>query len=313
MLALVGFAVAPSAAAEDAAAAYQAGLDAMLAGKYEVACPKLAQSYAAEPLAGALFTLAACYERWGKVHSAVQRYEAFLADQGNRDIAELPADQRKKAEERMTTALDKVRALEPQVPTLTLRLSSPDAAADVRVDDGSVELGAPIKLDPGEHRVTWTAAPGSGAAKLEKVTLEMGQHQSLTLDVTAPVMAPPEEPADMEQGGARDGMMVGAIVAAGVGVTGIVIGSVTGVLTFGKKDDVDEWCRDAVCTPAGKAAADDGQRLALISTVGFAAGGAGLAAAALLFFLAPDEASDEIAWRAGAGLDGGFIGVGGRF
>ncbi len=312
MLAGALLGLAPQAMAEDAAALYQAGLDAMLAGNYEQGCPKLAQSYAAEPLAGALFTLAACYERWGKIHSALSRYEEFLADQGNRDIAALPQDQRAKAEERLKSAIDKVRVLEPQVPTLTLRLSSPGVAADVRIDDGSAALDTPIRLDPGEHRVTWAVGDVTSGAKLQTVTLDPGEHASLTLDVPAPAAAAPV-PADQDEGGARTGMMVGAIVAAGVGVTGIVIGSVTGALTFAKKEDVDALCRDAVCTPAGKEAADDGQRLALISTVGFAVGGAGLAAAALLFFLAPDDAADAIAFRAGAGSDGGFIGVGGHF
>ncbi len=42
----------------DAEALFESGLREMRAGNYALGCPRLAESYQLEPLAGALFTLA---------------------------------------------------------------------------------------------------------------------------------------------------------------------------------------------------------------------------------------------------------------
>jgi hypothetical protein len=115
-------------------------------------------------------------------------------------------------------------------------------------------------------------------------------------------------------------MMVGAIIAGGIGLAGVVVGGVTGGLVFSKKGDVDAECVELVCTPAGKDAVDDAQTLGLVSTVSFIVGGAGVATAALLFFLAPDadepavgSAARPMRLNLGAGPDGASIGLSGSF
>jgi hypothetical protein len=63
----------PEAAAA-AAAQFERGLAAMNGGRYEVACPALAESVRLEPRPGAIFTLAECEAQWGHHASADAHY-----------------------------------------------------------------------------------------------------------------------------------------------------------------------------------------------------------------------------------------------
>jgi hypothetical protein len=281
---------------KQAEALYEQGLAQMLEDDFAGGCPKLDKSYQLDPLLGALFTLAACYERWGKVHSAALRYEEF-----NRKASALPPDEAKKQEERIRTAIGKLAQLKPRIPTLQLD-GSPPPGATVTLDGAPVDassLGTPMPTDPGEHVVT--VGVGGGTPSEQRVSLAEGATETLVLDIPsgspeyAPAGAGAEPEADSpDEGSDGSAMTTAAFVVGGVGVAGIVVGAVTGGLVFSKKGDVDDGCDDnRVCTPEGKKAADDAKTLGLISTVTFAVGGAALAAGVLLFVLAPDDAPDE--------------------
>jgi hypothetical protein len=304
----------PHASAQTPAELYEQGLAAMLAGDFANGCTKLEQSYQAEPLAGALFTVAACYARWGKVKTAVTHYETFLALQGKEDLAALPDDKRKTAEDRMKNALAQVAELRPQIPKLTVSLTAPVAGASATVDGEAVPFDTPVLLDPGEHAVV---VIGPGDARREQVeTLGKGDVRTVTLDLPRPSEAPVAPPVGQDEGDPRDAMIIGAIVAGGVGVAGIVVGSITGAMVFGKKGDVDDNCNGNVCNQDGKDAADSAQTLGLVSTIGFGVGAAGLAAGALLFLLAPDEAEGDVAglrFDVAGSPDGVGFGLRGRF
>src|SRR5687768_9416479 len=80
---------------------YRRGLSAFQAGDYVTACRALAESYRLEPLPGALFTLATCEMRGGKIAAAAARYSEFLTL-----IESLPPEQRAAQEERRIVAED---------------------------------------------------------------------------------------------------------------------------------------------------------------------------------------------------------------
>jgi hypothetical protein len=281
----------PYASAQTPAEQYEEGLAAMLAGDFAKGCGKLEQSYQAEPLAGALFTVAACYARWGKVKTALAHYESFLQLQAKEDLAALPEDKRKTAEDRMKNALAQVSELKAQIPRLTVSLSAPVGGAQATVDGAAAPFDTPILLDPGDHTVI---VVGPDDARREQVeTLGKGDVRTVTLDLPRPSEAPVAPPVVQDEGDIRDAMIIGAIVAGGVGVAGIVVGSITGAMVFGKKGDVDDNCNGNVCNQDGKDAADSAQTLGLVSTIGFGVGAAGLALGAVLFFLAPDEVEGD--------------------
>ncbi|HZO12365.1 MAG TPA: hypothetical protein VFB62_03880, partial [Polyangiaceae bacterium] len=75
---------------------FEEGLDDMRAGRYDTGCPKLAESYRQDPLPGAVFTLAECEWRWGKIKSAVTHYKDYLTAYDDMPLKE-KAEQKKRA------------------------------------------------------------------------------------------------------------------------------------------------------------------------------------------------------------------------
>ncbi len=71
------------------------------------------------------------------------------------------------------------------------------------------------------------------------------------------------------------------------GIAGLVVGTVTGIMSMSKKREVDRECAGSACTPEGKAAADSGRTLGNVSTVAFGVGVVGLGAGVVLWFAAP--------------------------
>jgi len=288
LVVLLALSVSSNSRAQAPQQLFDEGLKEMLAGQFESGCPKIERSYGLDPLPGALFTLAACYARWGKVHSAVLRYQEFLAK-----VAVLPQAERNEQQQRVVTASEKLIALQPQVPHVTLQLD-PSVPPDAQVEmDGTVvapaTLGTAQPMDPGEHRFVVRTADGRTAEQVEHI--QAGAAQSITLQGPADAAAPPPpvEPDEPGSGDVLFPMKTWAFIAGGVGAAGIVVGSITGGLVFAKKGDVEDNCVDQVCNQDGKDAADSAATLGMVSNVSFAVGIVGLAAGTALWFLAPDE------------------------
>ena len=86
---------------------------------------------------------------------------------------------------------------------------------------------------------------------------------------------------------------VPAFVAFGIGAAGLAVGTVSGLLAFGKKGDVSQACRGDD-TSGCASQTNTGNRYADISTGAFIGGGVAVAVGAVLFFAAPgrqDEAT----------------------
>jgi hypothetical protein len=263
-----------AAAVAAAEALFDKGLTAMEAGRYAEACSLLEESYRLDPLPGALFTLAECHAKAGKVASAVARYKDSL-----RLFSHLPPEQQKTQHGREEFASSRMKELSPLMPELTLVLPA-TAPAGVRIwRDGAelsaASLGVALPLDPGDHIVS-VEVPGEARAE-QRVTLAPGEKKRIELTVGH---------------ASSSGRWVGGFVAGGFGVGGVVVGAVLGGLALGKKGMIDAHCRDidggrARCDAQGLNASASGKDLALWSTVSFGVGLAGLAASAVLLFATP--------------------------
>src|SRR5262249_37949531 len=124
MLLLLGWnlAVLRTAHAQDvatSAALFKKGVDDMSAGRYDTACPSPAEGLGIDPRPGTLFTLAECYNKAGKIASAVARYREY-----SNKFSSLTPEQQAKQGDRPQVAQQQASALEPQVPQLTLKLPS---------------------------------------------------------------------------------------------------------------------------------------------------------------------------------------------
>ena len=80
-------------------------------------------------------------------------------------------------------------------------------------------------------------------------------------------------------------------IGAGTAVVGDVDinTNLTGSVAIDRKSTVDDNCNGFACNHEGKEAADEGQALALVSSISFPVGLAGLAAGAVLWLFAPTE------------------------
>jgi hypothetical protein len=291
-------AFAGDAAAE---ALFRAGREATDKGDHRTACLRFEESHRLEPASGTVFNLALCLERLGQVASAWRRF---------REAKErLPS-----GDERSRMADERIAALEPRLPKLTLRLSEPDAKATIvrdGVELGRGSLGVAVPVDPGGHEVV-VRAPGREERRLE-VELAEGESKELVVDVGAPTevpttrdeergkeAAPPSKPP--EPSGTEGSSRTLAYAVGGVGVVGLGVGLVAGGLALGRKNVVDRECAGDVCSREGVDAANSGRTLSTLSTVAVSIGLVGAGVGAYLLLTAEDSAERaELRMRAAPG------------
>jgi hypothetical protein len=219
---------APSFAAgpESAQGLYDRGFEAFKAGRYDEACPALERSYELEPLPGALFTLAECEAKRGRLAVAASRYDEYL-----RVYAALPPDKQARQAEREKVARATRAAIAARIAELTPVLP-PGAPRETRVTrDGTpvpaAALGVPALVDPGEHVIT-VQVPGGPASEM-RITLAPGERKGVALDarqgmataITAGGAAP--DGAPQGEGANRALLIAGGTVAGAAAVTGAVL------------------------------------------------------------------------------------------
>ena len=93
---------------DDAQKLFDRGVDAMEGKRYDQACPDIEASYKLDPRPGTLFTLAECEAQRGRLATAADRYEEYLAL-----YATLPADKKAKQGDREATARRQKETLRP--------------------------------------------------------------------------------------------------------------------------------------------------------------------------------------------------------
>ena len=160
----------------------------MDAGRYDAACPALAESQRLDPRSGTLFALATCNAKAGKIATAKAFFDDYL-----RSAGDLPAAAKAKHADRIKIAKGELDKLRPQIPTLKLVLpSSAPAEAHVHRDGtelSAAALGVALPIDPGEHVVV-VEAPGRARAEL-RFTVEKGENKVAELPVGAALAAGP--------------------------------------------------------------------------------------------------------------------------
>jgi hypothetical protein len=296
----------PQALAEDTVtsdALFQRGVDDMMLGRFDTACPAIAESLRLDPRPGTLFTLAECYAKGGKLASAVVRYDEYLTA-----FSRMTPEQQSKQLGREKTALEQRDLLKPEVPLLTVRLEA-GAPADTRVMRNDTllngpSLGVALPVDPGEHTVS--AQTPNGPRTTQTLTIQKGERKEISLEVevttvttmsttskTGGSAAPKAKPPTGSRG---DTQRIVALALGGVGVAGLLTGAIAGGVTLARKSSVEQSCDlDAkkCSTSQGLDELSSARTSGVVSTVGFAAGGALLATGLIVFLTAPSERTAE--------------------
>lgn len=237
---LAGVAGAQPRDVAKADALFREGRALMKKGDYETACPKLEESYRLDPAAGTGINLGDCFEKQGKVASALLAYQAARA-------LLQPGDPRIGPVEKEIASLDK------RAPRLTIKLAPgvPEGTT-VKRDGREVEaskLGIPVAVNPGKVKIV-VSAPGRDASVF-RVTLVEGKSRELEVgpgEQAGPRQHQPTGSPPMESGrsaGSSDsadspvrtvGWVVGGlgVVVLGIGVASAVDANAISEDTDGK-------------------------------------------------------------------------------
>lgn len=317
-----------------------AGADAFDAGRYEEALDLFHRAEALIHSPVHLLFIARSYAQLGQLVRARETLLKVRREGSQPDASRVA----KRAAEDATKDLE---TLEPRIPHVTASVEGDQAAgATVTMDGNPIPaplVGVPRPVDPG-RRVFRAQAPGfdSGEVALdvtegarERVVLTLRPAQAASVDATAEA-APGPQPVSTSGNGAREigdapeagpgsGMRIGAYAALGVGVAGVAVGTIFGLKAQSRKSEFNELCPthpscvvppgDETTGPRLERLQEESNSARTLSTVGFIAGGVGLAAGTALFFLSSDSggADTATARHVTPWIGLGSAGVNGRF
>jgi hypothetical protein len=291
---VVGIAsLAGSAGAEPAKAKSDASVDAaqelfdrgralVKEGRSREACPLFEKSQELDPGLGTQFNLADCYERVGQLASA----HALFAQVAQSARATGQQQRARVAEERAAAVAPRLSKLRIAVPG--------GQGSGLRIERDGVELpvaewNVPVAVDPGVHSVrAW--GPGLGQWQTEvSVTVE-GSVEEVSIPGS-------DEPSFFDPLHRKLG-----IGAAAVGLIGISAGTVFGLRAISKKNEANRaGCDGATCRDEQSAELrEDARRAGNTATLTMSIGAAGLATAAVLFWVVSEPQEESPAMNPGA-------------
>ncbi len=206
----------------------------------------------------------------------------------------------------------RIRNVNAAVPTVVFAVSdgAGHALSDVKVRmDGEVLAerldGTELAVDPGSHVFSFESS--GWAPKTETIILYEGdklRRESVTL---ASLGASSDGNATSDAGHQR---RVLGLVSGGVGVAGLLVGSIFGAMTFSAWSDVTSKCPSYVgCSAQAMNDHSNAQTFGAVSTAGFIVGGVLLATGLTLYFTAPKQPDATF----GVKVTAGGVGVTGTF
>lgn len=312
----LALAVAVPAAAGDPTTAeelFQSGVALMDSKRFAEACPKLEESQRLEPRGGTLDALGDCYERSGRLASALKAYRQALSRATAGNKAELA---------RVISA--KMATVDKRAPRLAIVVSPGDAGVDglrVTVDDAAMappDLVTPIPVDPGRHEVRAAAsgrAPWSTFVEAHEGQLATVQIPSFRREADAPVSVQAARPAVDQPAPAAGPRETAGKVLLAAGIVGLGVGIVYARARATHLDEKRDRCPSAdVCPDHAGAlrAREDAAASGRLAAVSFVAGAGALTAGAVLLWW-PRPQPARSAWRIAATRDAATVEVRGAW
>lgn len=278
--------------------------------KFGEACLKFEETNRLDPGVGILLYLADCYKQAGRTTSA---WTTFREAAGTaRNAGQLD---REKLANRLAAEL------EPTLVKLLLEIPNKDQEPGLTLKRNGVVVGrllwgAALPVDPGPQVIEASAegkTPWTSTVEVSKpgqtVTVRIPVLEALPPPPVAS-SAPPPPPSpppvtsavataeltpapEASPPGARRTL---ALVAGGVGLLGVGVGSYLGLRTFSLWDESRNDCQGNRCaTDTSYDAATQARRSGNLSTLFFSVGAVGLGAGALLWFSAPSNPQTAVA------------------
>ncbi len=293
-------------------ALFQEGKALFEQGRFDEACARLAQSDAVDPTVSTIGLLAGCHEQQGRIATAWREYRATAKR------AEAAGDSRAEF------ARQRADALEPSLPRLLVRLTSPSPDVEIFRNLDRVpaeEVGTEIPIDPGAYEIT-ARAPRRQEFRM---TITVREGSKIVVDVpdlrtsgvesavsTAPRPPPvvpprstievkPKPPPKVQNEASSSGMSstrISAVAVAGVaGLAGMGLGAMFGMSAMSKSNEstiIQATCRTPAECSRGRELREGAYSASTAATVSFGLGAAGLGVGLviLLFPSGPADADD---------------------
>jgi tetratricopeptide (TPR) repeat protein len=301
-----------------AEAAFRQGKDQIAAGDTAGACESFAKSQELDPQLGTQYNLGLCYEKLGKVASAWGLFSVLAETDTNKGRK---ADAGKRAKALAPKLVRVLLVARGQTPGLTVMRDGADITA---------AIGVATPVDPGRSVIT---ASATGYQSWTAEVAVMGEGTTVTVEIPAleklpevavpppepdpvpAVVVPPPPPPPSDPGPGRRRL---AYISAGVGLAAIGVGATFGMMATADNDEAKRTCGGAIDDCRGDVAAaqdlvDGARTKALISTIGFAVGGAAVVGGVVLYLTAPKARERAVAIAPHVGADGGGLVVHGRW
>lgn len=267
---------------ERAVVAFEEARKMIAAGDCEGGIAKLEQSLRYEPSIGARLSMADCYETRDPLVAWTNLREAERLSYVKQD-------------ERRKVAHDRAAALEAKLPIVKVNISEAVLNApglELRVDGELVDpffySSGTLAMKPGPHVVEATIPSKRWS---QDVVAQPGATTSVTVQLQdAPAGRPAPPPIEGPPPGQTQRTI--GLVIAGVGVASLVAGGAFGLAALTEKNDIEKSCGGSAASCMAMPGSLDGakaqqQSFALLSTVGFIAGGTLLAGGLFLYVIAP--------------------------
>lgn len=287
-------------------ALFREGKTLLQEGKFDLACPKLAESQRLDPAGGTLVTLGLCYEGAGKTATAWVVFGEALA-----------AAERDKRADRVKLTKEHIAALEKRLSYLTIELAPEGIGTPefTLTRDGAnvnrAALGTASAVDPGKHVIN-VSAPGFTPHVAE---VEIGPDGDRKKVVIPPLVRIPEKPAepppvdkpvekpietpkpivvappvtDAPNKGMHAGR-IGALTLGTISVVALGVGGYFGVQAKSEHDAAVELCPASPCPNDKGIQQNEAAKESASLSTGFIVGGvAGLAVSTALWFAFPNR------------------------
>ncbi|APR88547.1 hypothetical protein A7982_13896 [Minicystis rosea] len=273
--------------------------------RLDEACAKFAESQRLDPRGGTLMYLATCHAEQGKTATAWVEFTDVVA-----------MAQRAGQREREAQAQARVEELAAKLSKVSIRVEGAGKELSVRVGGQEIRsFGTPLPYDPGSLTVE-ASAPGK---KTWTQTIQVPRGPSeMTVTIpalvpspiarAAPVEAPQPAPAPPD----HKARWITAGALGGVGIAGVIVGSVFGMRASSQYKDANRSCEGRYCTQPGLDGHADARRSATISTIAFSVAGAALVAGTIVAVTIPRAKRGSAAAQIELGIGSGIT-VGGSF
>jgi hypothetical protein len=295
------------------------GLTKYDAGDFKGALEKLDRAYALYPAPTLGLYSARALMKLGRLLEASRRYLVVSR-------ATLEADATDQLKQAQADATSEHGLLQKRIPVLRVEVTGAEIAEVAISLNGtpvaSSELGQGRQLDPGKYVVE--GVRGAETKRVE-VVLRETDNKVAALQFAPPVAVAPPPPSiettplpppqkDQQKPKTGSSQRTLGWVVLTLGGIGVGVGAVTGIMASGKKSDLENVCPDLThCPESSRGDVDSYNNLRTVSSIGFIAGGVGVAAGLVLVFTAPKSAPEQSRRRVQPFVGLGTAGVRGAF